>query len=185
MSIEDRNRWDQRHRNPATLKARPSVLALPRVPRTPAVALDLACGQGRHSRALLQAGYQVVAMDVSMRGLRHLHSTTHEKCSTEILLVQADADAWPLAAGVFDLVVQVDFLERALFATLRASLRSGGLLLIDTFMEQGRPNAEGPTRRDFLLEAGELPRAFAEFELLQYDERRGDTARATMLARKR
>jgi SAM-dependent methyltransferase len=102
-----------------------------------------------------------------------------------LLPVQADADAWPFAASAFDLVVQVDFLDRSLFAPLRDSLCRGGLLLIDTFLDQGRRNLEGPSRPDFLLAAGELPRAFADFELLRYDERRGDSARATLLARKR
>ena len=185
MSIEDRQRWDERHRDATSLKPRESVLALPRAPNAGALALDLACGQGRHSLALARAGYRVVAMDVSMKALHHLRSTATGAGDGGLLPVQADADAWPFVPAVFDLVVQVDYLDRRLFAPLRDSLRRGGLLLIDTFLDQGRCNVDGPSRTEFLLAAGELPRAFASFDLLRYEERRGETARALLLARKR
>jgi tellurite methyltransferase len=99
--------------------------------------------------------------------------------------VAADADAWPFAPGSFDVIVNVDFLERRLFSDLRRALKPGGLLLIETFLDQGRPNAEGPSRIEFLLAAEELPRAFEDLESLRYEEIRGDTGRATWLGRKR
>lgn len=183
MSIEDRKRWDTRHREFAALSPRASLRALPRAAGPTALALDLASGQGRHSRFLRQAGYRVVAMDVSMQALRHARATLGD--DGDLLAVQGDVDAWPLAAGRFDVVVQVDFLDRALFPHLRESLRDGGLLFIDTFLDQGRANAEGPSRPEFLLAAGELPREFGDLELLRYDEVRGKTARAVFLGRKR
>jgi len=184
MSIEDRQRWDERHRKAAGLNPRPSVLALPAAGHAGALALDLACGQGRHSLALVRAGYRVVALDVSMQALARLRSLPPARDGS-LLPVHADVEAWPLASAVLDLLVQVDFLDRRLFATMRNSLRPGGMLLVDTFLDQGRRNAEGPSSPDFLLAAGELPRAFGDFELIRYEEQRGETARATLLARKR
>ena len=184
MSNHDRQHWDERHRDAAGLNARASVLALPKAADAAALALDIACGQGRHTLALMRAGYGVVAMDVSMRALHHLRAAAADVGGGNLLAVHADVDAWPFAAGAFDLVVQIDFLDRRLFAPIRASLRQDGLLLIDTFLDQGRRNLEGPSRPDFLLSAGELPRAFPDFDLVRYEERRGDTARAMLLARK-
>jgi tellurite methyltransferase len=180
MSIEDRTRWEEKHRRASSLSARGSVLALPRPIHGGALALDLACGQGRHAAALLRAGYEVVAMDVARAGLLHTGAAARGA-----MLVQADADAWPFAKESFDLIVQVDFLERRLFPVLASSLKSGGLLLVDTFLDQGRPNAEGPSNPDFLLRRAELKVAFPAFDVERYEETTGQTARASMLARKR
>jgi tellurite methyltransferase len=178
MSIEDRTRWEEKHRRASSLSARASVLALPPA-RHGALALDLACGQGRHSAVLVRAGYDVVAMDVARAGLLHTRAA-----AGGVMPVQADADAWPFASASFDLVVQVDFLERRLFPVLADSLRSGGLLLLDTFLDQGHPNAEGPSNPAFLLRRGELADAFAGLRIERYEESAGATARASLLARK-
>ena len=130
--------------------------------------------------ALLAAGYEVVAMDVAMPALRHAR-----RRADGAMLLQADTDAWPFAPSSFDLIVQVDFLERRLFPALEDTLRSGGRLLVDTFLDQGRPNAEGPSNPAFMLGRGELPRAFPRLDLESYEESAGETARASMVARKR
>lgn len=184
MSIEDKKRWDERHLHATSLSARSSVLGLPRATSPAALALDLACGQGRHAAALARLGYGVVAMDVSMQALGHARRGFPCAQHGPLLALQADTDHWPFAPGHFDLIVQVDFLERRLFPLLRETLRRGGLLLIDTFLDQGRANAEGPSRASFLLSPGELLREFGDFRVLRYDEVRGDSARASILARK-
>ncbi|HXC50365.1 MAG TPA: class I SAM-dependent methyltransferase [Candidatus Limnocylindrales bacterium] len=184
MSSEDRKRWEGRHLGASKLTPRESVRALPRAPRADAIALDLACGQGRHVAPLCEAGYHVVAMDISMTALAHARASLPSGSTARTLALQADIDAWPFAAAVFDLIVQVDFLERRIFPSLRDGLRPGGLLLIDTFLDQGTRNAEGPSCTEYLLAESELPHAFADFELLRYDEMRGATARGVFLARK-
>jgi SAM-dependent methyltransferase len=187
MSIEDRTRWDGKHRRVAPLSPRASVLAMPRAASPSALALDLACGQGRHALALERAGYLVVAMDASRQALQRTveaFDAAGPGGQDRVLPVQADADAWPFAAEAFHAIVQVDFLDRALFPFMAGSLRRGGLLLVDTFLDQGRPNAEGPSRPAFLLSPGELAGAFPGLHILRCDELRGDTARGILLARK-
>lgn len=183
MSLEDRQHWQQRHRISSTLSPRASVLDLPQASSPQATALDLACGQGRHSAVLVAKGYRVVAMDVSRMALQHAIRAANDHGG--LLPVEGDTEHWPFAAAAFDLIVQVDFLDRRLFPTLRLSLKPGGLLLLDTFVDRGRRNAEGPSRPAFLLKPGELPSAFADFEILRYREQGSDTARAELLARKR
>jgi SAM-dependent methyltransferase len=185
MSLEDRHRWEHRHRTAAHLNARDSVRALPAPARSGSLALDVACGQGRHARWLASIGYDVVALDVAYAGLAHARASLGEKDAHAVLAVQGDTDAWPLRPGVFDLVVQVDYLERRIFDDLGAALRPRGLLLIDTFLDHRRPNAEGPSRSEFLLRPSELPHAFRDFDVIRYDEQGGATARAVLLARKR
>lgn len=184
MSIEDREHWEVRHQTASTLTPLSSVASLPPAGAPGKLALDLACGQGRHSAVLALAGYLVVALDVSRHALRHLRAHLPPVSVPRVFAVQSDTDAWPFAPSCFDLIVQADFLDRRLFPTLAASLRPGGLLLIDTFLDQGRKNAHGPSRAEFLLAPGELRCAFTDLEAVQYTELRGDTARATFLARK-
>ncbi|MFN2375937.1 MAG: class I SAM-dependent methyltransferase [Candidatus Binatia bacterium] len=183
MSLEDRQHWQHRHREPSPLSPRASVLELPRASSPRATALDLACGQGRHSAVLTAKGYLVVAMDVSRIALQRVLHPANDRAG--LLAVEADADDWPFAASAFDLIVQVDFLDRRLFSAFRSSLKPEGLLLIDTFLDRGHRNAAGPSRPEFLLMPDELSSAFADFEILRYAEQGSDTARAEMLARKR
>lgn len=182
MSIADRERWEERHRTRSLLTPRESVRSILPPPSNGAIALDLACGQGRHSGPLLQLGYRVVAFDVSLQALRRAPAPPAR--SPHYLAIQGDADAWPFAENAFDAIVQVDFLDRALFSILCGSLKRGGFLLIDTFLNQGHRNAEGPSRSDFLLSEGELPGALPELRMLQYEEHRGASARAVYLGRK-
>lgn len=156
---------------------------LPRAVRAGAVALDLACGQGRHALALQGMGYAVLAVDVAFPALVHLLASRDHQASP-LLAVQADVDDWPLAPAAFDAIVQVDFLDRRLFPVLQASLRTGGYLLVDTFLDVGGPNASGPASPAFRLQPGELPRAFPGLEVLHYEEQHGPTNRAVMLARR-
>lgn len=184
MSIDDRRRWELRHRDAASLKPRPSLRHLPPAACGQNLALDLACGQGRHGRVLADRGYQVVACDVSRRALLRARATITDAGSGPILLVESDVDDWCFRTAVFDLVVQVDFLDRRLFPRLRECLRPGGLLFIDTFLDGGSPSAEGPSNIAFLLAPGEILTAFADFDILLYEETRAATSRATLLARK-
>lgn len=184
MSTDDRARWEERHRHASALSPREGVLALPAPSLPGALALDLACGQGRHAIALVRLGYRVVAFDVARAALRHVVAARDGIAADRLLAVQGDVDGWPFAPAAFDLIVQVDFLDRSLFPRLRDSLRRDGHLYIDTYLLQQQRNAEGPSRPEFLLRCGELPVAFGDFEMLRYQERIGTTARATFLGRK-
>jgi len=182
MTIQDRTRWEPRHAtsNPGT--PRESVLAL--APTSAgAVALDLACGQGRHALSLLAAGFAVVALDISSNALRHLKSSAPQSTG-RLLCVQADVDHWPLRDAEFDAVVVSDFLDRRLYPQLKRALRPGGQLVVDTFLDFGHRNAEGPSNPDHVLARGELARAFHDFEILEDGERDGASARAAFRARK-
>ncbi len=183
MTIHDLTRWEPRHTEKKLGAPRSSVSALA-PSAVHAVALDLACGQGRHTRALLAAGYAVIALDVSRNALEHLKSFG-TGADARLLCVQADVDNWPLRQESFDAVVIIDFLDRRLYATLKAALRPGGQLLVDTVLDAGHPNAEGPSNADNILTPGELARAFHDFEILEDDEQDGPTARAIFRARKR
>jgi SAM-dependent methyltransferase len=96
--------------------------------------LDVACGEGRHARALAAAGASVVGLDLSA-GL--LERARHE---TRAPLVRADMRALPVRPGSMDLTVNLftsfgyfarDDEHRAALAGMTDTVRPGGWFVLD------------------------------------------------------
>jgi ubiquinone/menaquinone biosynthesis C-methylase UbiE len=94
--------WSESYDQPGNLIIdieEPAVRAiLDRVP--PGLALDAACGTGRHARRLAEAGHRVVGVDLTSEMLIRAQTRT-----TGVGLAEADLRALPLPDGSFDLVV--------------------------------------------------------------------------------
>jgi SAM-dependent methyltransferase len=183
MSQADRDRWDARHAaadGPPTRVAA-SMAWLPPARERRSVALDLACGTGRNTRALVEGGYRVVAADVSRIALRTLRRSGIDGSASA--LVQIDVDTWPFASASFDVIVQVDFLDRGRLAMIRDTVKPGGLLLIETFAGDALPGHPGPRRNAWRLAHGELSSSFADWNILRIADEPGRD-RAAILARR-
>jgi SAM-dependent methyltransferase len=116
--------------------------------------LDLACGGGRHTRHLLDAGYRVVAVDRDVSAVAPLVAAHDGRL--EVLEVDLeDGSPFPLRARRFDGIVVTNYLHRPLLADLVAGLAPGGVLLYETFAV-GNERFGPPTNPDFLLRPGEL-----------------------------
>ena len=128
--------------------------------------LDLACGNGRHTRALLAAGFAVCAVDRDTDGLADLASQER----LEILAGDLEgAAAWPLAGRQFDGIVVANYLHRPLFPYLIAALAPGGLLIYETFAV-GNERFGRPANPAFLLREGELSQVFGpDLHILAYE----------------
>lgn len=120
----------------------------------PGVVLDLACGGGRHSHLLLDAGHAVLALDrdeaafpaLAARGARTLR---HD------LEAGATGYDWPFAPASFAAIVVCNYLHRPLFPALLESLADGGLLIMETFA-QGNAAFGRPANPAYLLQNAEL-----------------------------
>jgi SAM-dependent methyltransferase len=125
--------------------------------------LDLACGRGRHTRALATMGHPVIGVDRNPEFLRALAD------SASVPVVRADLETAepPFAAGAFGAVLVFRYLHRPLAAALASLLAPGGLLLYETFTLAQRELGWGPSRDAFLLGPGELPRLFPQLEILE------------------
>jgi SAM-dependent methyltransferase len=113
--------------------------------------LDVACGQGRHSRWFAARGCRVVAVDRDTAALDQLAAVAG------ITPVSADLEAhpWPFEGEKFDAIVVTHYLHRALFPDLLRALADDGALIYETFA--GGNEAYGkPSNPDFLLTDGEL-----------------------------
>ena len=117
--------------------------------------LDVAAGSGRNARWLAQQGFIVEAVDRDGEALAVMRGIDG------ITLNTADLEnaAWPYAERQFDAIVVCRYLHRPLFAALRESLKPGGILIYDTFM-QGHEAFGRPSNPDFLLRENELKEVF-------------------------
>lgn len=119
-------------------------------------ALDLACGAGGTLLWLALHGWDVTGVDVSDVALGLAQSAcalagVEERCR----LIQADLDCWRPAADSVDLLCSFFFLQRGLWPSMRAAVRPGGLILIETF-NQTRLATRPDVNPAYLLQEDEL-----------------------------
>lgn len=118
--------------------------------------LDLACGDGRHTRFLASHGHPVTAVDIDVTGLADLAGNP----GIDILQADLEKDEWPFVPASFAGIVITNYLHRPHFRVLPDTLAPGGVLIIETFAA-GNEHFGRPRNPDFLLAPGELLSAFA------------------------
>jgi len=141
---------------------------LPLLPRGRAI--DLASGSGRDAVFLAQHGYEVEAWDIDPEALGW-GSGLATRNGVTITTVHCDLERPdpPLAAEHYDLIVCMRFLCRPIFPHLSRALALGGMLVYETY-RLGQEQFGKPRRPQFLLDPGELRRAFEGLEVLRYEE---------------
>jgi SAM-dependent methyltransferase len=127
--------------------------------------LDVACGKGRHLRYLASLGLAVVGIDRDAQALAALAGLR----GVELRVADIEGGPWPFAPGEFDGVVVTNYLHRPLFPDLVAALRSGGVLVYETFA-RGNERYGRPSNPDFLLETGELLRRVEPLSVIGFEE---------------
>ena len=153
----DRETWTAKYAADASIAAPTPFVAAALAALAPAPgarALDVACGRGRHALAAARRGFRVEAVDWALPALRTL---TAAACADglDVSGVVADVGVWTVPADRYDLVLVVDFLERDLVPALRAAVRPGGRLLMETFL-RGQERYGHPRNPAYLLAPGEL-----------------------------
>ena len=153
MSEAGQTDWDERHRGKPAGAPEPFLAAmLVRIPR--GVGLDVAAGRGRNSLPLARAGLRVVAVDFSTEAMRLLAATAQAD-RLAIWPVVANLDNFHLKDESLDAIVNINFLDRALFPKFERALRPGGILIADTFLVDQAALGH-PRDPRFLLAHGEL-----------------------------
>ncbi|MDQ7249064.1 class I SAM-dependent methyltransferase [Dongia sedimenti] len=118
----------------------------------PGPVLDLAAGNGRHTRYIKGLGYAVVAVDRDISGLADLAGDAQ----VEVITADLEGGApWPLGTRRFAGIVVTNYLHRPLFPEIAAALQPGGVLIYETF-GLGNERFGRPSNPDFLLQPGEL-----------------------------
>ena len=130
-------------------------------------ALDLTMGEGRNAVYLSAIGYDVLGVDISTVGANKAKSLARKK-NVNISIEIADLDHYQLTKNEFDLVVCFNFLDRNLFPEIQGALKAGGLLFYETFNFNYLKYSD--FKKEWVLTRGELLTAFANFQILRYQE---------------
>lgn len=136
--------------------------------RTGGTVLDVACGHGRHMRWFAARGHAVTGVDRSADAIAAVASLG------EAVLADIESGPWPLltpsaAPRQFDAVVVTHYLWRPLLPVIGQSIAPGGVLIYETFAS-GNETVGKPSRPDFLLQPGELARAFGHLRIVAYED---------------
>ena len=122
--------------------------------------LDVACGSGRHARYFAGRGLEVVAVDREA-----------QEFGKDISFAKADLEAgpWPFGARRFAAILVTNYLHRPLLPVLESALDDGGFLIYETFMA-GNERHGRPSNPAFLLQPGELLRAFGSLSVIAFEQ---------------
>jgi SAM-dependent methyltransferase len=126
--------------------------------------LDLAAGNGRHSRILIERGFAVRAVD---RDIAALPTLAGPRCEVSQVDLETGAE-WLLGDG-YDGIVVTNYLYRPLLPAIANALAPEGILIYETFAH-GNERLGRPRNPDFLLRPGELLKAFAMLTVIAFEQ---------------
>ena len=144
--------------------------------------LDVAMGSGRHAVPLAERGLRVFGVDREWSRVAAARTDAARRGVPLAAWVQ-DLSHTTLPDAWFDVIVCVRFLDRDLFPRLARALRSGGIVVYETFTTAQRRHAHGPRSPEHLLNPGELSDAFPSLATLFYEEVENPEAVARLVAR--
>ena len=150
-------------------------------------ALDIATGKGRNAIFLAERGFQVVGIDISPVALETARRISREK-SLAIDWQEADLERFDLPQGDYDLVLNLNYLQRSLVPQIKKTLKPGGWVIFETYLTD-QSKIGHVTNPAYLLLHNELLDFFRDFRVLYYREGKfpqssGSEFRAGLLAQK-
>jgi tellurite methyltransferase len=174
MSEADRTKWDAKYSQQApSNEPSPWLLAwLQRamgnvVPKSGRV-LDVAGGGGRNAIWFAQRGYDVTLIDISPVAIELAEQRAKDAGVTFASRVM-DLATEPLPDGPWDIIVQMHYLDRALFSQYVSILAPAGLLFVEHPTKSNLDRHAKPGAQ-YLLEDGELADLCDEFVMVSYGE---------------
>lgn len=134
-------------------------------------ALDLACGKGRNGLYLINNDIPVIFADVNGEALEQVKQSLNGVNAKRQKLAQCwqvdfeQANRASLQGKSFAAVMVFRYLHRPLFESIKASIKPGGLIIYETFIEQ-QAQFGRPKNPDFLLKPNELLEQFSGWQIL-------------------
>ena len=137
--------------------------------------LDLACGFGRSSLHMARHGYAVVGLDRNAQVLMGLSQAAQDENLPNLTIreldLEGDANDPPsLGEEEFAGVLAFYYLYRPIFPNIIKALKSGGLLLYETFLIDNHHRVAHPRRKEFCLEHNELLQLVHGLRVMYYEE---------------
>jgi len=136
----------------------------------PGAALDVGSGQGRNAIFLAREGWDVTAMDISQAGLDAAQANA-AKAGVGIRTEKGAYETFDFGVGRWDLIAVIfawaPVSDPAFVSRLKASLRPGGVVLFEHFIDSPE-DPYAPMVRAVMPNA--LKDYFADFEIVSYEE---------------
>jgi SAM-dependent methyltransferase len=179
--------WDERYRDQEWLKEDPHPLIVNFASSiepglAPGLALDLACGVGRHAVWLASRGWRVTAVDSSRVAIDILRRRADEmELSIDVCHADLERREFMIEPEAYDLIVDCKYLQRDLFPEIKRGVRVGGSVIAIIALADADPWIK-PMNPDFTLKPGELSSEFRDWESIRNFEGKpaGDERRRAM-----
>jgi len=182
--IEDKVRWNEKYSSKELSEKHSEILEKYISHVEVGQALDIACGDGRNTNLLYEKGFDIEAVDISDVALAKIKKTK------SIKKVEIDLDKYNIAPNKYDLIVNINYLNRRLVSQMKDGLKSGGVVVFETFL-LAHGDFRIPTMNlDYLLRKNELLHSFIGLDIIYYEEKivtnkNGDRVKiASMVAKK-
>ena len=131
--------------------------------------LDVAMGRGRNSIYLAKMGFEVEGIDISPEAVSSALERAR-KSGVSLRAQVADLEGeYTIESGAYDVIICFNYLQRSLVPRIRGALRTGGMVVYETFIID-QPRFGKPKNPDYLLKHNELLDMFREFRCLRYRE---------------
>jgi 2-polyprenyl-3-methyl-5-hydroxy-6-metoxy-1,4-benzoquinol methylase len=132
-------------------------------------ALDVAMGNGRNAIFLAERGFHVFGIDISKEAITEaleLAAVSNVKLTAHVADLTTGSHIQP---GIYDVIICFNYLQRSLIPEIKSGLRSGGVIVYETFIvDQARYGK--PKNPNHLLKHNELLRMFRDFRCIRYHE---------------
>lgn len=182
--LEDKERWNKRFQEKPFRDYVEPIIEKYITNANIGYALDIACGQGRNTHFLVEKGFKVDAVDLSDYALSCVRDENN------IHKIEADLDEYNLEKNKYDLIVNMNYLNRRFYHQIKEALRPDGLLIFETFII-AHGDFDNPQNPEYLLRENELLHAFIGLDIVYYEERddinlrNEKTSVASLVAKKR
>lgn len=162
--------WDEKYTQSCDPTKSPSPFLVEQIGRLPrGRALDLATGSGRNAIFLAINGFEVDAIDYSSAAVNQLQSFVKQQ-SLGVTVKQEDLTVYQIPENTYDLIINLNYLERSLIPQIIKGLKRGGMILFETYTIE-QPRYGKPNNPDYLLKPNELINSFKELHIIYYHER--------------
>ena len=167
---EDRRHWEEKYAAPDLISGMSPCAFLAEhltlIPR--GRALDIATGEGRNAIFLARNGFVVEGVDLSYAALLKAKVRANQE-GVLLMLIQADLTQFHLLPNRYDLIVNVNYLQRSLVPQIKASLKPHGMVLFETFLID-QAAVGHPRDPAHFLRHNELLDLFRDLRVLRYRE---------------
>jgi SAM-dependent methyltransferase len=168
----DAKKWDSRYSTDRFVYGtEPTRFLLEQIHKLPrGRALCLAAGEGRNAVFLAQQGYQVLAVDISAKGLEKTKLLATAR-GVSVKTLVADLETYDLGQNQWDLITNFYYHKPSIYKRIMPALKPGGMFILENFsVDQPKTNRFGPKNPKRLVEPNSLLQLFSGYRIRYYED---------------